>query len=248
MDLDGLLGVLRSLEAGEIRTVAVDTPEPSPFCHEILNANPYAFLDDAPLEERRARAVQLRRTIRGDADGAGILSAEAIAEVAEESWPVVRDADELHDALATLVALPPVAQWAAWYEELVAERRATALVSPAGTFWTSAERLTLAQAAYPDATLDPAIDAVTHDTVPEEREAAVAEILRGWLESTGPVTSLELSERFGVDLQTIDAALIRLETQGQLLRGRFRGGETEEWCNRRVLARIHRRTLGTLRR
>ncbi|HTV91980.1 MAG TPA: DEAD/DEAH box helicase, partial [Verrucomicrobiae bacterium] len=92
MDLDGLIGILQSLEAGEIRTVTIDTPEPSPFCHEILNANPYAYLDDAPLEERRARAVQLRRTIRSDVDGAGILSAEAIAEVAAESWPVVRDA------------------------------------------------------------------------------------------------------------------------------------------------------------
>ena len=247
MDLDGLLAVLHSLEAGEIRTVAVDTPEPSPFCHEILNANPYAYLDDAPLEERRARAVQLRRTIRGD-DGAGILSAEAIAEVAQESWPVVRDADELHDALATLVVLPALAEWATWYEELVVQRRATTLRSSSGAFWTSAERLELARAAYPDATLVPQIDAVTHGDVPETRDAAVAEILRGWLESTGPATNLELAERFGIDVQTIDAALIRLETQGQLLRGRFSGGETEEWCNRRVLARIHRRTLGALRR
>jgi ATP-dependent Lhr-like helicase len=248
MDLDGLIGILQSLEAGEIRTVAVDTPEPSPFCHEILNANPYAFLDDAPLEERRTRAVQLRRTIRGDVDGAGILSADAIAEVAAESWPVVRDADELHDALATLVVLPAVPAWAAWYEELVTQRRATTLRAAAGAFWTSAERLELARAAYPDAILDPAIDAAGRTEVPETHEAAVAEILRGWLESTGPATNLELAERFGLDVPTIDAALIRLETQGQLLRGRFRGGEIEEWCNRRVLARIHRRTLGALRR
>jgi ATP-dependent Lhr-like helicase len=248
MDLDGLIGILQSLEAGEIRTVAIDTPEPSPFCHEILNANPYAFLDDAPLEERRTRAVQLRRTIRGDVDGAGILSADAIAEVAAESWPVVRDADELHDALATLVVLPPVAEWTAWYCELVAQRRATTLRAGAGVFWTSAERLELARAAYRDAILDPAIDAATHGEVPETHDAVVAEILRGWLESSGPATSVELSERFGIDMQIIDAALIRLETQGQLLRGRFRGGETEEWCNRRVLARIHRLTLGTLRR
>ena len=125
MDLDGLLDVLRSVESGRLRTVAIDTPEPSVFCHEILNANPYAFLDDAPLEERRARAVQLRRTSREDVDGAGLLDPAAIAEVAAESWPVVRDADELHDALSTLVVLPPVAQWQAWFEELVAQRRAT---------------------------------------------------------------------------------------------------------------------------
>ena len=100
MDLDGLLDVLRAVESGTVRTVAIDTPEPSAFCHEILNANPYAYLDDAPLEERRARAVQLRRTMRDDVDGAGLLDPAAIAEVAAESWPVVRDADELHDALA----------------------------------------------------------------------------------------------------------------------------------------------------
>ncbi|HTU71651.1 MAG TPA: DEAD/DEAH box helicase [Candidatus Baltobacteraceae bacterium] len=248
MDLDGLLEILRSLEAGAIRTVAIDTPEPSPFCHEILNANPFAYLDDAPLEERRARAVQLRRTIRDDVGGAGILSAEAIAEVAEESWPVVRDADELHDALATLVVLPVVPQWAAWYDELVAQRRATTIRSRSGAFWTSAERLDFARAAYPGATLEPHISAATHGEVPQTREAAVAEILRGWLESGGPATNLELAERFGIEVATIDAALIRLETQGQLLRGHFRGGEAEEWCNRRVLARIHRRTIGTLRR
>src|ERR1700739_4992726 len=103
MDLGGWVEILGRLERGEIRTVAVDTPEPSAFCHEILNSNPYAYLDDAPLEERRARAVQLRRATRGDVDGAGILDPAAIAEVTQSSWPLVRDADELHDALATLV-------------------------------------------------------------------------------------------------------------------------------------------------
>ncbi len=110
MDLDGFRDSARDRER-HVKTVAIDTPEPSVFCHEILNANPYAFLDDAPLEERRARAVQLRRTTRDDVDGAGILDPAAIAEVAAESWPVVRDADELHDALTTLIVLPPVAHW-----------------------------------------------------------------------------------------------------------------------------------------
>src|SRR5205807_785107 len=62
MDVDGLRDVLDAMDRGEIRTVAVETAAPSPMSHEILNANPYAFLDDAPLEERRARAVSLRRT------------------------------------------------------------------------------------------------------------------------------------------------------------------------------------------
>src|SRR6202044_3711137 len=95
------------LRAGQIKTVAIDTPEPSPFCHEILNANPYAYLDDAPLEERRARAVQMRRTLPTDfAEGAGALDPDAIALVAVEAWPVMRDADELHEALLGLGVLP----------------------------------------------------------------------------------------------------------------------------------------------
>src|SRR6185312_10738234 len=122
MDLDGLIELLRGIEDGRIRTVAIDTAEASPFSHEILNANPYAYLDDAPLEERRARAVQLRRTLRTDVtDGAGILDAAAIAQVAEESWPVVRDADELHEALLTLVVLPPVPEWQEFFDHLVDE-------------------------------------------------------------------------------------------------------------------------------
>jgi ATP-dependent helicase Lhr and Lhr-like helicase len=268
MDLDGLIAILQALERGEIATHAVDTPEPSPFCHEILNANPYAYLDDAPLEERRARAVTLRRTIRSDADGAGILDPAAIAEVTESVWPVVRDADELHDALDTLIVLPPVAGWAAWYDELVAQRRATTLSFPnareheaasdeqcadgayaGAVFWTCAERLDLARVAYPKATIVPEIASVPPvQPLPERAEDAFAEILRGWLESSGPVTVAELAERFHVPTEAVDAALLRLEVDGQVLRGNFRGGEAEEWCNRRVLARIHRLTLGQLRR
>lgn len=230
MDLDGLLTVLHGVESGSIRTAAVDTPEPSPFCHEILNANPYAYLDDAPLEERRARAVQLRRTIRDDPDGAGILDGAVIAEVAEESWPLVRDADELHDALLTLVAIEPVQAWQDWYDELTAQNRVYVLQANGRRFWVAAERLELAR-----------------NALEAQREDAVAEVLRGWLESSGPLTTDELRAKFGVERSVLEAALIRLETEGQLLRGRFRGAE-EEWCNRCVLARIHRRTIGQLRR
>ncbi|HYW52357.1 MAG TPA: DEAD/DEAH box helicase [Dongiaceae bacterium] len=250
MDVDGLIEILQALERGDIETHAVDTPEPSPFCHEILNANPYAYLDDAPLEERRARAVTLRRTIRStDVDGAGILDPAAIAEVTESVWPVVRDADELHDALDTLIVLPPVAEWTAWYDELVAQRRATTLADGDARFWTCAERLDLARIAYPGATVAPQIASVPAvQPLPERAEDAFAEILRGWLESSGPVTVAELVERFHVATEAVEAALLRLEVDGQVLRGRFRGGDAEEWCNRRVLARIHRLTLGQLRR
>jgi ATP-dependent helicase Lhr and Lhr-like helicase len=258
MNLEGFLEVLRAVENGAIRTVAVDTPEPSAFCHEILNANPYAYLDDAPLEERRARAVQLRRTTRDDMDGAALLDPAAIREVADESWPVVRDADELHDALSTLVVLPPVAEWSAWFDELAAQRRATSLrvtlspSTPLGTgsvegLWTCAERLDLARRVYPDASLSPEI-APAGEAQAQTREEAFAEILRGWLESSGPLTCAQIAERFMVDAATVETALLRLETQGQVLRGRFSGSGEEEICNRRVLARIHRLTIGRLRR
>ena len=127
MDLDGLKQLIENIGSGALKTVAIDTPEPSPFSHEILNANPYAYLDDAPLEERRARAVQMRRTIGPDNAGVGALDPAAIAEVAAESFPVARDAEELHDALLTLVVVPPVREWEEFFRTLRESRRATVL-------------------------------------------------------------------------------------------------------------------------
>ncbi len=248
MDLDGFLNVLRGIEGGAIRTVAVDTPEPSVFSHEILNANPFAFLDDAPLEERRTRAVQLRRSTRMDFDGSGILDPAAIAEVAQESWPVVRDAEELHDALATLIVMPPSEPLQQWFDELAAQRRAAVLTYGEAAFWVCAERLDLARKVYAGAALGPEIDAVAGMPTPELPEDALAEIVRGRLECSGPVTAEGLAQTLAVDEPPVSAALLRLEAQGQVLRGRFRGRDVEEWCNRRVLARIHRLTIGQLRR
>ena len=106
MDVDGLRAVLADIEAGTIETYAKDTPQPSVFSHQILNAMPYAFLDDAPLEERRARAVTLRRALPEDARDLGALSPEAISRAEQGAWPVIRDAEEMHDALLTLSVLP----------------------------------------------------------------------------------------------------------------------------------------------
>ncbi|MBV9103651.1 MAG: DEAD/DEAH box helicase, partial [Candidatus Eremiobacteraeota bacterium] len=251
MDVDALKEILGARERGELRTLAVETASPSAFSHEILNANPYAYLDDAPLEERRTRAVQLRALTGSDdrATGVGILDPAAIEQVAAESWPLVRDADELHDALLTLIALPPIEEWRTWFEALVEERRATTLVANGTPFWVCAERLALFALVHPGRRAEPEIAAVGGAvSLPETREAATAEVVRGWLESGGPVTAAELAERFALPRDVIEAALIQLETEGQALRGRFRPGAAEEWCNRRVLARIHRRTLGTLRR
>jgi ATP-dependent Lhr-like helicase len=226
MDLDGLTRVLEGMECGAIRKVAIDNAEPSPFSHEILNANPYAYLDDAPLEERRARAVQLRRTLRTDASGgAGILDAAAIATVAAESWPDVRDADELHDALLSLISLSPVDEWGELFMQLNAAGRASIVERNGKRFWVATERLHL-----------------TED---------VLATVRGWMESLGPVTAASLAATLTFPIDEIETALLKLESEGQVMRGRFSPDLTEggtEWCNRRVLARIHRLTLGQLRR
>jgi ATP-dependent Lhr-like helicase len=251
MDLDGLTALLGRMEQGDVRLVAVDTAEPSPFSHEILNANPYAYLDDAPLEERRARAVQMRRSVGVDVGEIGALDPAAIAEVESEAWPVVRDRDELHDALLTLNAVPRSEQWQAWFDELTATRRAAAMAVGNDMLWVPAERLSLVRLAYPDGVLLHPIHAVDRRVV-TDRDAAVTEIVRGWLESIGPTTAAALASRLALPLDAIETGLVRLESEGQILRGRFTPGRSTagdiEWCNRRLLARIHSLTLGRLRR
>ncbi len=252
MDLDGLKRLVEQIASGDVRTVAIDTPEPSPFSHEILNANPYAFLDDAPLEERRARAVQMRRTIGPDAGGVGALDPSAIAEVAAESWPTARDAEEVHDALLTLMAIPPAREWEEFFRTLGETGRATVLSSGSAQFWVAAERLKSARLLYPDAAIAPEIQDFDRSST-ADREAAAAEALRGWLESTGPQTPSGLARQLALPEAVVEGALLQLEAEGQILRGRFTGasaspGSEIEWCNRRLLARIHRLTLGRLRR
>jgi ATP-dependent Lhr-like helicase len=252
MDIDGLKAVLACLRGGDIRAVAVETAEPSPFSHEILNANPYAFLDDAPLEERRTRAVQMRRSLSVESGEIGALDTAAIDEVRSESWPVVRNADELHDALLTLAALQPDSEWQSFFDELAESRRATTMLVGSSRFWVPAERLTTVHKVYPEATLEPPI-AAFETGAPEDRESAVVEVVRGWLESTGPMRARYLSAHLAIPLELIDVALGRLEATGEILRGRFtpeaRAANSDlEWCNRRILARIHRMTIGRLRR
>ncbi len=226
MDLDGLVDVLKRIDNGSLKTIAIDTPEPSPFSHEILNSNPYAYLDDAPLEERRARAVQLRRTLpMEDAGSIGALDPAAIEQVASESWPLVRDADELHDALLTLILLPPVDEWNELYDSLVRAGRASLIDG----YWVATERLEQARAAI------------------AQDEAAVAAVLRGWVDSIGPVTPVALAARLRLPQLSIDIAVAKLESEGSILRGQFSSSETE-FCHRRILARIHRLTLGRLRK
>ena len=224
MDIDGLREILEGIENGRIRTVAIDTVQASPFSHEILNANPYAFLDDAPLEERRTRAVQLRQTLGSDVTGGeGVLDPAVIDQISAESWPEVRDSDELHDALLTLMRLPPAEEWRTFFDELERAGRVSAIARDGSLFWVATERLSLA----------------------DDANAVVS----GWMDSLGPVTVSVLADKLGFAPETVEAVLLRLEVQGQVLRGYFRGtGGEIQWCNRRILARIHRATLGRLRR
>ena len=253
MDLRGLKTVLEAMRNGAISTAAIDTPEATPFSHEILNANPYAYLDDAPLEERRARAVQLRRTLRTDfVDGAGSLDPEAIVQVAAEAWPVVRDPDELHEALLSLVTVPPVPEWEPFFAPLVDAGRAATLWVDTKPFWTPAERCKIALVVHPEGSLVPSIEGVSPPRgIPETGEGCAAEILRGWFESGGPYRASGLAEILAMPRPLAESALAQLEAEGQILRGRFTPGANDselEWCHRRLLARIHRLTIGRLRR
>ncbi|MBX3415620.1 MAG: DEAD/DEAH box helicase [Pirellulales bacterium] len=263
MDLPRWLGVLGDIEAGRIELVARDTREPSPFCYEILNANPYAFLDDAPLEERRARAVATRRTLSVDAlSDLGRLDCDAIAQVRAEAWPIVRDAEEMHDALLVAVAIPAAegTAWEAHFSALVARgRAAVATIGDGRPFWIAAESWPQFRALHPDATLAPALALpadLDRQVAPEEATLA---LLRGRLDVSGPATASEVAELFALRESAVLASLEALEAEGFVLRGHFTppddagapsdGAAPEiEWCERRLLARIHRLTLDGARR
>jgi ATP-dependent helicase Lhr and Lhr-like helicase len=258
MDVDGLRAILGSIERGELRTVSVETPAPSPMSHEILNANPYAFLDDAPLEERRARAVALRRTDPDLARGAGALDPAAIEEVASQAWPDVRSADDLHDHLSTLGLLPApdAAGFGGFANALVESGRAVVAEwrDPSGNpreAFVAMERVPLVRAALPDVRwrTDMQSRADFPDTASVTPDDAIREIVHGWLQCAGPITAADLGRRLGIATSQIDIALAALEGTGAVLRGQFTPGSDElEWCERRLLARIHRLTLGRLRR
>jgi len=255
MDVDGLLQILRRLESGEISVVARDLTAPSPLAAEVLNAAPYAFLDDAPLEERRTQAVQTRRWNDSDsADDLGRLDPEAIAAVRDEAWPQVRDADEMHEALGLLgfVTADEVAANHGWSERLqvLARNSRATLLAIERQIWTSAEKLPLWQILHPSASMQPAISAPAEYTAQVwTREDALLELVRHRLGGLGPVTMAALAHSLTVEAGEVERALLRLQSEGYVMQGRFTADATgTEWCERHLLARIHRYTLGRLRR
>ena len=304
MDVDGLRALLSGIQQGRIRCLAVDTPVPSQFSHEILNANPYAYLDDAPLEERRARAVEMRRILPESVlEEVGKLDQAAIVQVRAEAWPDVRDADELHDVLHTLIAFPARMEkgdssaqadaaplslvglqeagrdgraaldgtaeggcpqvslsgggWQGYFERLCEQGRALRAERAGLIYWVAAERATTFSLLFPDAEFDHQVPEI-QTTSPSSDDALLA-LVTGWMSHLGPATASQLGALLGLPASEIDKALLRMEASGALLRGQFtdtrsRAGapaphEQElEWCERRLLARIHRLTVATLRK
>ncbi|HUA79600.1 MAG TPA: ATP-dependent DNA helicase, partial [Dyella sp.] len=267
MDVDGLLNILKSLESGAITVVARDLTAPSPLASEVLNAAPYAFLDDAPLEERRTRAVQTRHW-NGieDTDDLARLDPEAIAAVRSEAWPQVRSADEMHEALNVLGFVTDEDAranegWLEWLSKLANVHRAT-LLTPAPLredgakvdnsrgIWICAEKLPPWQTVHTHASTHPPIEAPAEYAAQTwTREDALLELVRGRLTGLGPSTVAALASSMQVESGDIDLALIRLQSEGYVMQGRFTPEASQtQWCERHLLARIHRYTIGRLRR
>jgi ATP-dependent Lhr-like helicase len=260
MDAPGWLALLRGIERGEVIVVARDVAAPSPLAAEALTARPYAFLDDAPIEERRTQAVRSRRYSDADAgDDLGRLDPEAIESVRAEAWPRPRDADEMHEALTSLGAIADAEVdaepgWGGWLDVLAADERATRVRWSDGArgAWVAAERLPLLLSLHPDALLSPSIEPPSDAASADDRGDALRELVRARLGGLGPTTVHALADPLGVAPADVDAALAALQQEGTVLQGRFgpdaMAGGAIEWCERHLLARIHRYTLGRLRR
>jgi ATP-dependent Lhr-like helicase len=255
MDIEGLERLLRGIESGAVRVTVRDLTEPSPLALEVLSARPYAYLDDAPLEERRTQAVMARRWMSPqDAADLGRLDPEAIARVRSEAWPEAENADELHDALVWLGFLTggeteSDPRWSAWLSALAEEKRAAQCVIEGSALWISAERLPQFRALWPQLKTTPALVVPPpRDERAWTRDEALVEIVRGRLEGLGPVVAETLAHSLGLTAAEIAVPLAALEAEGFAMRGRFTpDAAAEEWCERRLLSRIHHYTLKRLR-
>ncbi len=238
MDIDGLKALVEGIEAGRVAVVVRDTIEPSVLAHEILNGRPFTYLDDAPLEERRSRAVSLPRGLPVAAHELSTLDPAAIEQVAAQVRPDPRDADELHDLLMTLTALRPEPDWQEMFAALVASRRAAAVHGPAGTLWCAVEGRPAVEALFPDAGIVPDHPCPVA-AGPADPDTAAADMLRGHLDCRGPSTVADLAQATGLPETVTVAALARLEEEGFAIRGRFTADGAQEYCARRLLSRIH---------
>jgi len=258
MDIERLEETIRGIENGTVKVVAKDLVEPSPLAAEIVNSRVYSFLDGAPLEERRTRAVASRRFLDpSTASDLGKLDEAAIARVREEAWPEATDREELHDALNVTgylhlpgdQALGVPETWLGWFKELGGLGRAATLNLAEGRLWIAAERWPQFRAVYPELQCEPSLKLPPElDGLSFEPEEALVEILRARIGALGPFTALSIASQLGLEASQIELALLRLETEGLILRGAFTADALGvEWCERRLLARIHHYTLNRLR-
>jgi ATP-dependent Lhr-like helicase len=255
MDIEGLEALLKSIETGVVRVEARDTTEPSPLALEVLSAQPYAYLDDAPLEERRTQAVMSRRWLDADqASDLGRLDEAAIARVREEAWPLARNADELHEVLMQLEYLTADEvrhgpEWSSAMDALVRTGRATRLSTGGPILCVATERVPQLQALRPGVECSPPVVVLAEFASPAPtRDDAMIRIVRGRLGARGPMTAEDLAEPLGTSIGDVNIALAALEREGAIMRGYFTEAQGRlEWCERRLLARIHRYTVKRLR-
>ena len=243
MDVNGFEQLLARIEAGEVEVTTRDLAAPSPLSYAILNARPYAFLDDGAAEERRTKTVSTQPLMDlQTAQDIGKLDPQVIAQVREDAWPEIRDADELHDALVVHGFLTArEAPFPEFAETLAQQRRISRFRTPAGaTFIVAAERLHEFLAVFPSPALSPAIEPTSGDQPASDE--ALREIVRSRLELLGPVTADELAASMGMNGDAVLPALLQLEVEGAVMRGAFTAAGVAEWCDRRLLARIHRGT------
>ncbi len=261
MDIDLLEETITKMEQGDLRLLTADLREPSPLAQEIINAKPYAFLDEAGLEERRTRAIKSRQWLDpAEAKELAKLSPEAIQLVKKEAWPQANNADELHDALVLLGYMSPEEYgpaieshaWDTYFNQLVLAKRACVLKTAQEIeLWVAAERLPELLEVFQGATLNPEITLPEHfEQKTWDASSALVELLRGRMESVGPTVAEEIAEPSGLQKFQVDAALLGLEAQGFIFRGKFTGRalDSTEWCERRLLQRIHKYTLHNLRK
>lgn len=250
LDVHGFLNVITDILSGNINYLAVDTPVASVFAHELLNASPYAFLDDAPLEERRARAVEMRRMLPDSVlENIGRLDPEAIQDIKTQAWPDIRNSDELHDFLQSIIALPLEDNtWSDFTAELINQGRVGVSHYCNKIFFVATEKVKTFLAIYQNASFEQDLKEIEKIIPP--REEAILNMIRGWLLHLGPTTCSELAVKLLLETSEIEQALFKLEASGLILRGQFRflAEQSLEWCERRLLARIHRETIGKLRK
>ena len=266
MDIEGLIKVIQKIEAGEIKITCCDLTSPSPLAQEVISAKPYAFLDDGDAEERRTMAIKSQPFMNAE-EAASLrkLDIAAINKVQEEAWPTVRTADELHDALMVMgfileseqgksfVSLDILTNsgWQHLFEELAEDNRAYKVkLIEDDLLWVASERLHEFKA------LSPNLELINHTKKTPPHFLALfpvknplLEIIRSRLEILGPVTASQLSQPLGLETSEVNHVLLLLEQEGFVIQGHFTQQNQElEWCERRLLARVHRYTISRLRR